>query len=193
MKKLVLSLVALSVIVSLASAKSSLNGYFVGAQTGVMHEFFGEAANTHAIFGIKGGYDFGKYRVYGEINHNFEAKIQEIKTYGGKITTKMSSNEFIGGVDYYLQKIDNIRLFVGAFAGFENREVRTDYSGRGGSYSGPGSTDTSFMLGAKFGGIYPINRNGDLEFGARLDKPFISGSEFSDIKLAAFVGYTYKF
>lgn len=200
MKKLGLSLVVTSLVANLAFAE----GAFVGAKGGIMHEFIStsggnsELSNTHPSIGINGGYDFGKYRVYGEFNYNVEVEARKEKDTSGTYTDSISSTELIGGVDYYLSKVDKIQLFAGGFAGFESRErvVKFEPSALAKQYGVSSETKTHssdpvIMLGARFGGIYAINDNSDVEFGARLDKPFYESG--SVIKLGAFVGYTYKF
>lgn len=195
MRKLGLSVVALSLVANCAFAQ----GAFVGAKIGPVHDFNEIFGNTHAAIGINAGYDFDKFRVYGEINHNFDTDIEK-RDYDvdgmnvGKIERTMSSTEYILGADYYLSKIDNIKLFAGGFVGSESRTVEEKYTlekAYGVSEEIRSDTISAFMLGARFGGIYPLSKSGDLEFSASLSKPFHEGVEFT--KLGAFVGYTYKF
>lgn len=183
MKKFALSLVVAGAVASCTFAQGLPKGVFFGAEGGVAHQFIkpdnysGSGWDiTNLVLGIKGGYDFGDFRVYGQINHNFEAKNDK--------NLKFSNNEFLGGADYYIHSSRGLKLFVGGYGGADFREKRWGDS----SWS---KLDKALMLGAKFGGIYSVDKTGKIEFGAKLDKPF--HENFSITKFTIFSGYTYKF
>lgn len=195
MKKL--SLIIVSLVANLAFAQSA----FMGVKGGVMHDFITilnttKPSNTHALIGINGGYDFDKYRVYSEINYHPAVEIAKQDELDEERTVKMSNVEVLFGADYYISKADKIKLFIGGFTGFESRDVEmiTKYkSSHFKDKSEINSGDCVVLLGVRFGGIYAVNNNNDIEFGARLDKPFYASDETNIKKLAGFIGYTHKF
>nr|MBP3724373.1 hypothetical protein [Campylobacter sp.] len=170
--------------------------------------------------GLKVGYDFDLWRIYGAYNHNFEAK-DSVAFIGPALgisvaeELKYSTNDFLIGADwtpkFNIAGLD-FKAILGAFAGISKIDVEyfaqdsvaihtSDYSQNG------------FIYGLKLGGIYEINQNNEIEFGLKFDQAKYSDKDFQikeciggtciqipttakDAKrtnIGVFVGYNYKF
>lgn len=161
----------------------------------------------NGAIGVKGGYEFNKFRIYAQINYNLEAKSKDCEAIISSnvfdnildIKTKISSTEILAGIDYFVYSTQNFKAFVGGYAGIGVQTIKQDYfsttrpvpSPRGDKAISETKIDSALILGSKFGGIYAINAHNDIEFGIKVDKPFYSN--ISTTKIGIFAGYAYKF
>ena len=170
--------------------------------------------------GLKVGYDFDLFRVYGAINHNFEAKdsVVVIGPLAGVSVPeefKWSGNDFVLGADwtpkFSLAGLD-FKGALGAFAGISKIDVEYYMGDNIGSFSADYSQN-GFIYGAKLGAIYDLEKMGEIEFGLKFDQAKYSDKDFQlkecgggtcisnpatakDTKrtnIGVFVGYNYKF
>ena len=172
--------------------------------------------------GLKVGYDFDLWRIYGAYNYN--PKIKDNAKNFALITSytdenfEYSTNDFILGADW-TPKFSMFGLdfkgALGAFAGISKIDVK--YHTFDTLSSADVSSDYSqdgFIYGLKLGAIYDFDKFGEVEFGIKFDSAkyddkdaLLSGidsygsdvaykTKISDTKrtnTGVFVGYNYKF
>lgn len=211
MKKLVFSLLGL--MITFAFAKE---GPFIGVEGGGIYSMK-QNINSYLCYetkngcqrvldytgkfaGIKFGYDFEEYRIYGQINHNFEREIQawekRIDTSTGYTYTyktlepfiSASSNEILLAYDGYFNPYDPSKMFYGLYFGIENQKEITQVKGYKDSLT---QTYNGFVVGMKVGGLISINEHNGIELGIKFNYSLYS--DFYVTSLGAFAGYTYKF
>ncbi|MBP3195276.1 MAG: outer membrane beta-barrel protein [Cardiobacteriaceae bacterium] len=197
-------------------ADNSVAGGFVGVGTGYdfhnkMKTDTGGSAkkDNNANISINGGYDFGNWRAYGEYTYNANAKDTEENDLGyakEKEVYKWNSHDITFNADWTPQVADNFRLVVGAYTGYSFGHVKADYSKEyysGGSYHGESKDDlTGWLLGARVGGIYDLDKNSSIDFGVKFDHTWYKDIDWSEYtyttdfdrnKFGAYVGYKFKF
>nr|MBP3724177.1 hypothetical protein [Campylobacter sp.] len=217
-----------SSLVSSAVA-ANLDGFFVGAEgkynfKSQIKSGYGDATGAYKFdaddslfaLGLKVGYDFDLFRVYGVINHNFEAK-DSVAILGPALglpipeELKWSGNDFVLGADwtpkFSLAGLD-FKGIVGAFAGTSKINVKYFAQYSTSTMTSDYSQD-GFIYGLKLGGIYEINQNNEIEFGLKYDKAKyddknvalnmsgtlvpMTAKDTKRTNLGVFVGYNYKF
>ena len=173
-------------------------------------------------FGAKLGYDFDIARVYGAYNHNFKAKADTNNYWDNALglgfsmsgEIKWNSNDFVLGADltpkFSIAGID-FKAILGAWAG--RSEIDIEYKDTAASESiQMNESQNGYIYGFRFGGIYEINKNNEVEFGFKFSQAKYSDKDttmdvclpvcyqenfkLSDTKLTntgIFVGYNYKF
>ena len=159
--------------------------------------------------GLKSGYDFGQFRVYGQYQHNFKAK-ESVSTefnYGGFVDKdegeeSWTTNDLTVGADYTPSFTDNFKGLVGGYLGYSRLKykyniVHTYNNGKNVKYWSGSDNANGFLYGLRLGGIYNFNQNNELEFGVKAEQTrykFKEDSEkFKSTNYGAFVGYNYKF
>ena len=199
--------------------KSKLKAHYNVQITNAVGDF--DTDNGQFGLGLKVGYDLDFMRVYGAINHNFEAKsdsaISAYSSFDEK--PKWSGNDFILGADwtpkFSLGGVD-FKGILGAYGGLSYLDLKynaVNNAPGGDTFKFDSSLD-GFVYGAKFGAIYELNKMGEVEFGFKFDNAkygnenlsfvvcnygnctTINGMEVSNAKrtnLGLFVGYNYKF
>lgn len=229
MKKIVLFVFILELVLSFANAK----GVFVGTEAGYQkilgnHEGFNTKINlilktadykfntSTPIFGIKGGYDFDKFRAYAKFSYSLvkDIKLPFVDENGGNLEAgyKFKTMEFVLGADWtpnIKMGENNFKAAVGGFAGFSRQQstlkdkivdkikneilslAKVDIGPKTSFKKAGNKTETSFLLGAKIGGIYTINKDSEVELSLTYGKNFAKTLKTS--KIGAFVGYNYKF
>ena len=174
------------------------------------------------VWGLKVGYDFDLWRIYGAYNYNpkikDDTKVFALTTGYTNENIKYSTNDFILGADwkpkFNLGGID-FKGVLGAFGGISKIDVKyhtfdtLSPANQSADYSQDG-----FIYGLKLGAIYDLDKFGEVEFGLKFDKAkyddkdaLLSGRDsygdpvkdtykISDTKrtnTGVFVGYNYKF
>ena len=207
----------------------NLDGFFVGAEgkynfKSQIKSGWGDATEAYKFdaddslfaLGLKVGYDFDLWRVYGAINHNFEAK-DSLAVVGPALglpileELKWSGNDFVLGADwtpkFNLAGLD-FKAILGAFAGISKIDVKYFAQDGADTMTSDYSQD-GFIYGLKLGGIYQINQNNEIEFGLKYDKAKyddknialnmsgtlapMTAKDTKRTNLGVFVGYNYKF
>ena len=187
---------------SLASAAALAQGAFVGVEGDYSFGSNMKAKSDKGItkvkkaqpgIGLKAGYDFDSFRVYGAYIYDFQAK----KSLGNEDGTivKWKTHKFIVGADYTPSVAKNLKLVLGGYTGFSKLKLDV-FDTHDGSEKG---NATGWILGARFGAEYSINENNAVEFGLKADRTDygkISKFNLVDIKetnVGLYMGYTYKF
>ncbi|MBR5675680.1 MAG: hypothetical protein IKX14_04495 [Neisseriaceae bacterium] len=194
------------------------NGFFVGGDLGYVksksdvtirdHYYNGyvdtkvSGKDSTGGIGIKGGYDWGLYRVYGAYNYVAPAE-NTVEEAGHRWENKWSTHDFVAGADFTPSITQNFKLMAGAYLGLSvlNSEYRYKSPNRRYYYEEDVS-QTGVVYGAKVGGIYEFMPHNALEFGVKAERADYADeemwwdTEYRDRKrtnYGAFVGYTYKF
>jgi putative outer membrane protein len=144
-------------------------------------------------FGLKAGYDFDSFRVYGAYIYDFQAK----KSLGDEDGTviKWSTHKFIVGADYTPELTKDIKLVLGGYTGYLKLEMDI-FDIHDGSEK---ANTNDWILGARIGAEYSINENNAVEFGLKADRTKYSSiakydnAKIKDTNVGLYLGYTYKF
>ena len=166
--------------------------------------------------GLKAGYDFGQFRVYGQYQYNLKAKESGTDTYStlhgmGLISyenpweVNWRSHNLTVGADYTPSFTENFKGLLGGYMGYSRLKVQSKdrniiYDSRYGYIDKGEDTynlngGNGFIYGLRLGGIYSFNEHNELEFGVKAEQ---SRHKFDDedgsFKLkhnnyGAFVGY----
>ncbi len=184
MKKIALSLVALS---ALAFANP-----FVGIEGRYDHQKLKDEIKDSikdGVFGlgIKGGYDFGMFRVYGSYAYDLKAKDEAIDKEGTNVW-KWTRHEFLANADYTPSLSDDFKLIVGAYTGLALAHLKAS--------DGRDDTSSGWVLGARLGGEYSLDDHNAIEFGVKGDYTKYKENVIDGLKgtgFGAYLGYTYKF
>ena len=144
-------------------------------------------------FGLKAGYDFDSFRVYGAYIYDFQAK----KSLGDEDGTviKWSTHKFLVGADYTPELTKDIKLVLGGYTGYSKlkMDVFDIYDGS------EKASINGWMLGARIGAEYSINENNAVEFGLKADRTKYSSitkynnAKIKETNVGLYMGYTYKF
>lgn len=146
--------------------------------------------------GVKAGYDFDSFRVYGAYRYNFKAKDSYfIDNFLGNMEWK--SHDFLIGADYTPSITDSFKFSLGIYGGISRLNMRLegiDYDDN--SKDSFSKDKTGFIYGAKIGGIYELDENNEVEFGYQIDESDYGKIEDVKIKVrdhGLYLGYNYKF
>ncbi|TWO21598.1 outer membrane beta-barrel protein [Campylobacter hyointestinalis] len=146
---------------------------------------------AQAGIGIKGGYDFDMYRVYGSYVYDFQTSKTIVDEDGDSLKLKWLTHKFIVGADYTPSITDNFKLAVGPYTGYSRLKLKDS--------EGTKANTNGWIIGAKLGGIYSIDKNNELEFGFKTDRTDykkVSKIDLKDVKetnYGLYIGYNYKF
>ncbi|WP_169776904.1 outer membrane beta-barrel protein [Campylobacter mucosalis] len=151
----------------------------------------GSIGKGQAGLGIKAGYDFDTFRVYGAYVYDLEAKKDSTDENGDKEELKWNKHSVLIGGDYTPSIGDSFKLLAGAYTGVSriNIKVRSDDESGKVNFTG-------VVVGAKLGAIYEFDKNNAVEFGYKADYTKYSKKNDASLKETnhgLFVGYTYKF
>ncbi len=204
------AVVAATAILSSSAAAQSV---FVGVEGALLQsqvkldEVFPSAVDdpkdTSIELGLKGGYDFDTFRVWG--GYSYRTKGSE--DYNLRDGADFMDGEFnwqthniLVGADYTPSLTDSFKLALGAYTGISF--VKGEFSGQAQYTSGgyiytldnPSETGTGALIGLKLGGIYEVVKNNEIEFGIKGDYQTTGIDEFDNIlNYGLYVGYNYKF
>ena len=184
---------------SLASAAALAQGAFVGVEGDYSFGSNMKAKSDKGItkvkkaqpgIGLKAGYDFDSFRVYGAYIYDFQAK----KSLGNEDGTivKWKTHKFIVGADYTPSVAKNLKLVLGGYTGFSKLKMDV-FDTQDGSEKG---NATGWILGARVGTEYSINENNAVEFALKADETKyrpIDDTKIEETNLGLYLGYTYKF
>ena len=164
-------------------------------------------------YGIKVGYDFDLWRVYGAFIYN---NGQDFNYFSPYYTSRLDFNvendslDFLLGAAWTPQISNKFKMLLGPYLGYSvlrtDVSLKTSNSGVITSYEERSYTQNGIIYGARLGGIFTIAGHHEIDFGVKYDSVkysdkdrFVSGS-FSftptDIKRSGagiYVGYNYKF
>ncbi|QKF70531.1 outer membrane beta-barrel protein [Campylobacter geochelonis] len=186
---------------SSAFAQSPFFGVYGGySKSKLDADSVGSIDDKRASLGIKGGYDFDKFRVYGAYEYGLKGSISESGVlangpYDSKLEWKR--HNFLVGADLTPKVGNNFKFLAGVYAGYSLLDLKADLNFGANSYS---ETDRvgGFIYGAKVGGIYSVNANNELELGYRYDKANYDSISNGNIDVdesnhGPYIGYNYKF
>lgn len=143
--------------------------------------------------GLKAGYNFDSFRVYGAYIYDFQAK----KSLGDEDGTviKWSTHKFIVGADYTPSVAKDLKLILGGYTGYSKLKIDV-FDTHDGSEK---ANTNGWILGAKIGAEYSINKNNAVEFGVKADRTKYSSiakydnAKIKETNVGLYLGYTYKF
>lgn len=147
--------------------------------------------------GIKGGYDFDDYRVYGGYYYQTKSKY----SFSNKdidANVKWTEHNFLIGIDYTPHITDNVKLIAGVNAGLGvlnvdiNTKTTTNNSIHYGKYK---DTSVGYVLGLGLGGAYEIDDNNEIEAGFKFTANGykLDGDRNLFHNYGAYIAYNYKF
>ena len=184
---------------SLASAAALAQGAFVGVEgdysfgSNLSDKGESKVKKAQPGIGLKAGYNFDSFRVYGAYIYDFQAK----KSLGNEDGTvvKWSTHKFLIGADYTPELTKDIKLVLGGYTGYSKlkMDVFDIYDGS------EKASANGWILGARIGTEYSINENNAVEFGVKADRTkYSSITKYNNAKtketnLGLYMGYTYKF
>ena len=194
--KLAKLILASSLVASCAFAE----GVFVGVVGGYNFMTKIEVKETdlsikdkNAFFGVKGGYDFGAYRAYGQYNYNLKFSKDYLDNNGDTWTAEFKGHEFLVGADWTPSINENLKLAVGPYLGYSIVEAKDIEEGTG-YYSS--DNISGFVLGGKVGAIFDTGV-GEFEAGVKADKTWYDETEIvyktDKTTVGLYLGYNFKF
>lgn len=214
MKKLFLGAVLAAGLMSSVVAQ----GLFVGAEADYVSKFPEPKTNINAIGssttsdgggsaggGIKVGYDFDLWQLYGAYIYYIGGNLSYAGG-GGSLTLDNDASDLLIGANWTPQINDKFKAIAGIFVGHST--LNTDISFAGGGQALTQSVSQSgFIYGAKFGANLQFGLHNEIEFGLKYDNVKYSDKEsialsptvsidLKDTKrsgVGIFVGYNYKF
>ncbi|ORI07818.1 hypothetical protein A3835_04795 [Campylobacter concisus] len=187
---------------SLASAAALAQGAFVGVEGDYSFGSNMKAKSDNDTtkvkkaqpgLGIKAGYDFDVARVYGAYIYDFQAK----KSLGDEDGTiiKWKTHKFIVGADYTPSVAKDLKLVLGGYTGYTKLKMDV-FDIHDGSEK---ANTNGWILGARIGAEYSINKNNAVEFGVKADRTKYSSiakydnAKIKETNVGLYLGYTYKF
>ena len=199
---------------AILSSSAAAQGGFVGVEGALLQSqvklddiypsVLDDPKDTSIELGLKGGYDFDAFRVWG--GYSYRTKGSEdynMKDGADFINGELNwqTHNILVGADYTPSLTDSFKLALGAYTGisFVKRELsgQAQYTSGGYIYTLDGSsstTGTGALIGLKLGGIYEVVKNNEIEFGIKGDYQTTGIDEFDNIlNYGLYVGYNYKF
>ncbi|WP_086267901.1 outer membrane beta-barrel protein [Campylobacter devanensis] len=198
---------------AILSSSAAAQGVFVGVEGVLLQSqvklddiypsVLDDPKDTSIELGLKGGYDFDAFRVWG--GYSYRTKGSE--DYNMKDGTDFINGEFnwqthniLVGADYTPSLTDSFKLALGAYTGLSI--VKGKFSGQA-EYTTDGltyvmdndsTTGTGAIFGLKLGGIYEVIENNEIEFGIKGDYQTTGIEDYDNIlNYGVYVGYNYKF
>ena len=179
--------------ISLGSALAMAEGLFFGLEgdysfgSKIKSQDSDPLKKAQFGLGIKGGYDFNVFRIYGAYIYDFKVKKQG-EDADGSFSFKWNTHKFLIGADYTPTVAQDFKLVLGGYAGYsklKNKLIAND------AYSDSGSA-SGWVLGGRLGGEYSLDANNAIELGFKADKTFYSYNT-KETNTGFYLGYTYKF
>ncbi|WP_086244991.1 outer membrane beta-barrel protein [Campylobacter devanensis] len=198
---------------AILSSSAAAQGVFVGVEGALLQSqvklddiypsVLDDPKDTSIELGLKGGYDFDAFRVWG--GYSYRTKGSE--DYNMKDGADFINGEFnwqthniLVGADYTPSLTDSFKLALGAYTGLSI--VKGEFSGQA-EYTIDGvkygidndpTTGTGALFGLKLGGIYEVVENNEIEFGIKGDYQTTGIEDYDNIlNYGVYVGYNYKF
>ena len=208
--KLAKLILASSLVASCAFAE----GVFVGVVGGydytyniTVNGYDAEIDGKNPVIGIKGGYDFGAFRAYGQYNYKIKSTYDESSFQGYEEKTEISAHEFLIGADWTPSLNENLKLAVGPYLGYSRLDIKdtgvwvTNGASGGLVVTRPYDdkySENGFLVGAKLGIIYNLGV-GEFEAGVKTDYAWHTGNDGVDDldvdtgTVGGYIGYNFKF
>ena len=142
--------------------------------------------------GIKGGYDFDMFRIYGAYVYDFNAKKSSIDEDDKPITIKWNTHKFLVGTDYTPSITQDFKFILGAYTGYSKLKAKTNAELNGVRETEKTSAN-GLLIGAKIGGEYSLDANNAIEFGFKADKTKYRKIDIKETNAGLYLGYNYKF
>ena len=201
------------VATTLMSSAAAAENIFVGVEGALLQSkvklddiypsVIDDPKDTSIELGLKAGYDFDAFRVWG--GYSYRTKGSEdynMKDGAGFINGEFNwqTHNILIGADYTPSLTDSFKLALGAYTGLSI--VKGEFSGKseytidGVKHTGNdvSKTDTGALFGLKLGGIYEIVENNEIEFGIKGDYQTTGIEDYDNIlNYGVYVGYNYKF
>lgn len=198
---------------AILSSSAAAQGVFVGVEGALLQSqvklddiypsVLDDPKDTSIELGLKAGYDFDVFRVWG--GYSYRTKGSE--DYNMKDGADFINGEFnwqthniLVGADYTPSLTDSFKLTLGAYTGLSI--VKGEFSGQA-EYTIDGvkygidndpTTGTGALFGLKLGGIYEVIENNEIEFGIKGDYQTTGIEDYDNIlNYGVYVGYNYKF
>nr|WP_258033056.1 autotransporter domain-containing protein [Campylobacter concisus] len=108
---------------------------------------------------------------------------------------KWSTHKFIVGADYTPELTKDIKLVLGGYTGYSKLKMDV-FDIHDGSEK---ANTNGWILGARIGAEYSINKNNAVEFGIKADRTKYSSiakydnAKIKETNVGLYLGYTYKF
>ena len=158
--------------------------------------------DAQPAIGIKIGYDFDVFRVYGAYSYDFEAsKSHEIDMFSWKDSWK--KHNLLVGADFTPEITNSFKLIAGAYTGvsFMRYKNESSFSLPGYAFSVSYKANLNgWVIGAKLGGLYSLDEHNEIEFGYKADyTKYGKTSDEKDMKdvretnHGIYLGYNFKF
>ncbi|MBO7155584.1 MAG: hypothetical protein J6V67_06815 [Campylobacter sp.] len=198
---------------ALMSSAAAAEGLFVGVEGALLQtqielnddypSTIDDLKDTSVELGLKAGYDFDAFRVWG--GYSYRTKGSEDVNYknGGdylKGEFNWQTHNILVGADYTPSLTDSFKLALGAYTGLSI--VKGEFSGEGEytiapyhyTLSSDSVTGTGALFGLKLGGIYEVVENNEIEFGIKGDYQTTGIEDYDNaLSYGVYVGYNYKF
>ena len=152
--------------------------------------------DTRMGLGLKAGYDFNQFRVYGAYQYNPKAKKRYTSPSGTEYEATWKNHNLTVGADYTPSFTDNFKGLVGGYMGYSRLTLTDNKVG----YDDGSASPNGFVYGMRLGGIYSFNEHNELEFGVKAEQAKYKKVEDErwyfkekNTNYGAFVGYNYKF
>lgn len=201
MKKFVIKGLLVS---SLVASGLMADGAFIGIEGGFTKSTLSDDAfdiklkDAKPNIGLKMGYDFDSFRVYGAYNYNFKASDNFTYENSGvsvAFKTNWTSHQFLVGADFTPNVANDFKLAIGAYTGLAitklELKANVDVPDSFPIEAKDSGRDNGYVFGGKLGGIYSVDENNQFEFGTKLGVTKFSDADMSEMGL--YLGYTYKF
>ncbi len=200
---LVKGLIASSLFASAVFAEGAFVGVFGGYNDNSEMEYKGYGLKSKfddkmPVMGIKGGYDFGNFRVYEAYQYSFKGtfKNDKYKIDGDyyDIETNWKIHDFITGFDFTPEISSVFKPVLGVYAGFSILDY--DFVVAQLQDDKEEGTRGGFIYGAKLGGAFEVAENSEIEVGYKIDQSRyakVDDIKMKNSKRGAYLGINYKF
>lgn len=131
----------------------------------VLNKTNNELNDEQMAVGLKVGYDFDSWRVYGAYMRNLKANEDELQSYN---KYEWSGNDFLVGADWtpkFNLFSQELKGTVGAYGGYSVMDITTSYNNYSADY-----TQNGCIYGLRLGVAYDINQNNEIEFGVKYNE-----------------------
>ncbi|WP_096026526.1 outer membrane beta-barrel protein [Campylobacter lanienae] len=202
---------------AILSSSAAAQGGFVGVEGVLLQSqvklddiypsVLDDPKDTSIELGLKAGYDFDVFRVWGGYSYRTKGSEDDNMKDGADFINgefNWQTHNILVGADYTPSLTDSFKLTLGAYTGISI--VRGEFTGQAqfttqdsyGTYeftlSDNSITGVGSIWGAKLGGIYEVVENNEIEFGIKGDYKITDIEDYDNIlNYGVYVGYNYKF
>ncbi|CAD7288798.1 hypothetical protein LMG7974_01158 [Campylobacter majalis] len=179
-----------ALVAGVCASAAFAEGAFVGVNAGYdirsqLKADGDKVKDSRSTMGLKAGYDFDTFRVYGSYEYGFEAK-DSID--GSKL--KYKTHKFLLNADYTPEITTDLKLIVGGYVGASHLKFKASDKDSAGK-----AKDTAPIIGLRLGVQYSLDANNAIEFGVKTDyaKHKRDGNNVKNTNTGLYLGYNYKF